>query len=308
MRVLYLNPFSQEVSGPDESLRTLLAALVPRGVEPHVVLPASGPQVPRYQALGATVHFAPLAILRRDLSFEATLYPLRLARAVKAIVAIARAVGADLIHTNMEVLLEGGLAAALLRKPHVLHYRGNTLDRPKLVFDALVAAWTRGADTVYCISGATAEVFRRRGHHDKVEVLYNPVDLAAFRPAPVSDECRRALGGRAGAPLVGTVGRIHPRKDLETFVRAAALVARARPEARFAVVGAAEAEVERSYQAKARRARPRAGPRRSSHVRGRATRHPRGHACARPVRADLASRRLRACRRRGDGRRASRSS
>ena len=28
MRVLYLNPFSQEVSGPDESLRTLLGALM----------------------------------------------------------------------------------------------------------------------------------------------------------------------------------------------------------------------------------------------------------------------------------------
>jgi hypothetical protein len=60
MRVLYLTPFSQEVSGPDESLRTLLGGLIPRGVEAHVVLPALGPQVPRYQALGATVHFAPL--------------------------------------------------------------------------------------------------------------------------------------------------------------------------------------------------------------------------------------------------------
>ena len=97
MRVLYLNPFSQEVSGPDESLRTLLGALIPRGVEAHVVLP--------------------LALLRRDLSVEAALYPVRLTRAVAAIVGIARTVGADLVHTNMEVLLEGGLAAALLRKP-----------------------------------------------------------------------------------------------------------------------------------------------------------------------------------------------
>ena len=71
MRVLYLNPFSQEVSGPDESLRAMLGVLVPTGVEAHVVLPAPGPQVERYQALGATVHFAPLAILRRDLSLGA---------------------------------------------------------------------------------------------------------------------------------------------------------------------------------------------------------------------------------------------
>ena len=248
MRVLYLNPFSQEVSGPDESLRTLLGGLIPRGVEAHVVLPALGPQVPRYQALGATVHFAPLSVLRRDLSPDTALYPLRLARSTAAVAGLARSVQADLIHTNMEVLLEGVFASRLLRKPHVLHYRGNTLDSPKIVFDALVAIWTRGADTAYCISGATAEVFRRRGHREKVEVLYNPVDLAAFGPAAASPDVRTALGARPGRPLVGTVGRIHPRKDLETFVRAAAVIARAAPEARFAIVGAAEAEVEKAYQ------------------------------------------------------------
>ena len=147
MRVLYLNPFSQEVSGPDESLRSLLAGLVPAGVEAHVVLPAPGPQVERYQALGATVHFAPLAVLRRDLSLTTAALSGPAARARRrAVRAIARAVGADLIHTNMEVLLEGGLAARALGLPHVLHYRGNTLDRPKPVFDALTAAWTATAD------------------------------------------------------------------------------------------------------------------------------------------------------------------
>ena len=248
MRVLYLNPFSQEVSGPDESLRTLLGALVPLGVEPHVVLPMPGPQVPRYQALGAEVHFAPLAVLRRDVSIGAALYPARLARAMAAVVAIARRLGADLIHTNMEVLLEGALAARILKIPHVLHYRGNTLDRPKLAFDALVGIWTRGADHLYCISGATAEVFRKRGHRDdKVEVLYNPVDVQAFASASASDALRAELGGGPGVPLIGTVGRIHPRKDLVTFVHAAARVAARAPEARFVVVGAAEAPVEKIY-------------------------------------------------------------
>jgi glycosyltransferase involved in cell wall biosynthesis len=247
MRVLYLNPYSQEVSGPDESLRTLLAALIPRGIEAHVVLPAPGPQVPRYRALGVTIHFAPLAVLRRDLSLGAALYPARLARATAAVAAIARRVDAELIHTNMEVLFEGAIAARLLRIPHVLHYRGNTLDRPKLAFDLLVAAWTRGADHLYCISDATAELFRKRGHHDRVEVLYNPVDLGGFGVAATSSDVRSALGGEPRTWLIGTVGRIHPRKDLETFVRAAALVAAAVPAARFVVVGAADAPVEETY-------------------------------------------------------------
>ncbi len=248
MRVLYLNPFSQEVSGPDESLRAMLGALIPGGVEAHVVLPMPGPQDERYRALGATMHFAPLAVLRRDLSLDAVAFPLRLARATAAVRRIARQVGADLIHTNMEVLLEGGLAARTLRIPHILHYRGNTLDRPKWVFDALAAVWTANADHVYCISHATAHVFEKRGRGAKVEVLYNGIKAASFAAAVRSDEVRRSLGAGPAERLIGTVGRIHPRKDIETFVRAVAEVARSRPDVRAAIVGVAEAPVELDYR------------------------------------------------------------
>lgn len=248
MRALYLNPFSQEVSGPDESLRTLLRSLIPRGVEPHVAIPAKGPQVPRYEELGARVYIVPLAPLRRDFSLTAGIYPVRLLRAAAAVAALATKIGADLIHTNMETLLEGAIAAKWLGKPHVMHYRGNTLDRPKVVFDALVAAWSWGADAIYCISNATAEVFRRRGQGSKVEVLYNPIDLAAFRSASRTDAMRSRLGARATQTLVGTVARVHPRKDLETFIRAAAEVAATIGNVHFVVVGAAEADVEHAYR------------------------------------------------------------
>jgi glycosyltransferase involved in cell wall biosynthesis len=248
MRVLYLNPFSREVSGPDESLRVLLGPLVAGGLEPHVVLPAPGPQVARYQSLGATVHYAPFAILRRDLSLGAALYPALLARGAISLARLARRVRADLIHTNMEVLLEGGLAARMLGLPHVLHYRGNTLDRPTLVFDGLTLAWTSLADQVYCISHATARVFEKRGRGAKVEVLYNPIDIRAFAAAERSEAIRASLGAGAGQRLIGTVGRIHPRKDLETFVAAAAAVAARFPDTRFVVVGVAEEPVEIEYK------------------------------------------------------------
>jgi glycosyltransferase involved in cell wall biosynthesis len=252
MRVLYLNPFSQEVSGPDESLRTLLGALIPAGLEAHVVLPAPGPQVERYRTLGAVVHFAPLALLRRNLSASTVLYPLGLARAVAAVRRIALRVGAEVIHTNMEVLLEGGLAARTLGLPHVLHYRGNTLDQPKRVFDALTAVWTATADHVYCISRATAAVFERRGRGAKVEALYNPIDVRAFSGAARDEAVRAQLGGGPNRRLIGTVGRLHPRKDLETFLRAAAVVAAKAEDIHFAVVGVAEAPVETIYQERLR--------------------------------------------------------
>jgi glycosyltransferase involved in cell wall biosynthesis len=180
------------------------------------------------------------------------LYPLRLARAVAAVRGLAQRLGAQLIHTNMEVLLEGGLAARSLGLPHVLHYRGNTLDRPKRVFDALTAVWTGTADQIYCISRATAGVFGRRGRTAKVEVLYNPVDVGRFATAGRSSELRAALGAGSADILIGTVGRIHPRKDLETFVRAAALIAADRPDVRFVVIGAAEVAIEHDYERRLR--------------------------------------------------------
>lgn len=249
MRVLYINPFSQEVSGPDESLRALLGALIPAGVEPHVVLPAPGPQVPRYGRLGVTVHFAPLAVIRRNLSLGASArFPVSLARGTKRVIEIAKAVKPHLIHSNTEVTFEGGIAARMLGLPHVLHYRGNTFDRPKLAFDALVNVWNATADHIFCISEATAAVFERRDRARKVEVLYNPVDLPSFTGATRSAEVRAALGAGTDQPLIGTVSRIHPRKDLETFVRAAALIVQRYPNARFTIVGSAEGPIEDAYR------------------------------------------------------------
>jgi glycosyltransferase involved in cell wall biosynthesis len=229
-------------------LRGLLRPLIPLGVEPHLVLPRPGPQVSRYEEAGVRLHYAPISILRRQLSpREIALFPPSLARGALALARLARRIGADLIHTNMEVVLDGALAARWLGLPHVLHYRGNSLDQPAPVFDALTWIWTALSDRVFCISDATATIFTKRNRASKVETLYNPIDLAAFSGAARSAAVRASLGAGDEEILVGTVGRIHPRKDLETFVRAAALAGRARPRARFVVVGAPEGPAEETY-------------------------------------------------------------
>ncbi len=249
MRVLYLNPFSQQVSGPDESLLTLLGVLISMGVEAHLVLPRPGPQVPRYEALGVRVHYAPLTVLKRRPGLGALLLPFRLVRGVAAVVRIAWRERVDIIHTNMEVVLDGSVASRVLRIPHVLHYRGNTNDDPEIVFDMLTRFWTRTAEKVICISNATAEIFRKRGLAAKVEVVYNPVDVEAFAKGERSDKVRRELGAGPSDLLVGTVGRIHPRKDVATFLRAGALALKEVPNLRLVVVGSAEAPEEMVYQA-----------------------------------------------------------
>lgn len=248
MRVLYINPFSQKVCGPDESLLALLTRLIPRGIEAHVVLPGPGPQVDRYRALGAQVHYLPLSVLSRGMGLWGALaYPFRLGRGAVAVLRLARRLGVALIHSNMEVVLDGAIAARLLGVPHVFHYRGNTLDHPRPVFGALTAIWTALSGRVFCISEATATVFRKRGRGGRVEVLYNSLDLRTYLGTPRSRTVRAELGAEDQAPLIGAVGRIHPRKDLLTFVRASARVHAAFPSARFVIVGPAEAPAELEY-------------------------------------------------------------
>lgn len=254
VRVLYLNPFSQQVSGPDESLLTLLEKLIPMGIEAHLVLPKPGPQVARYEKLGVKVHFAPLSILRRGLgALDVALFGPQLVRGAAAVASIAKRERIELIHTNMEVILDGAIASRFLRIPHVLHYRGNTLDRPKLIFDVLTRFWTRTAEKVFCISGATAEIFRKRGLGATVEVIYNPVDLRAYSHARGAEAIRQEFGAQPADCLVGTVGRIHIRKDIGTFLRAGALVAKHVAQLRLVVVGPAEAKEELAYAEEMRR-------------------------------------------------------
>lgn len=71
---------------------------------------------------------------------------------------------------------------------------------------------------------------------DRVDVLYNGVDMERFTQAPVPS-VREKLGLPQGAPVVGIVANYRPVKDLPMFLRAAQRVAQRVPEAVFVLVG-----------------------------------------------------------------------
>lgn len=239
IRVLYVTPFAQQVSGPDESLLGLLWGL--RGmVEPVVALPPGSPQKQRYEGAGATVVELSMQRIRRakdvwtlaaygGLFLPETLHFIRLIRQHRI----------DLVHTNMEVVLQSGLAARLAGVPSVYHVRGTSFATPRRLCDAVVGAINKLSDEIVVISKAVGNIFYERGIRDKVSVIFNSLDPAVFDRVDAANVAvlRRELAGGEGGPLVATVGRINPRKGLECFVRAAALVASERPEVRFAVVG-----------------------------------------------------------------------
>jgi glycosyltransferase involved in cell wall biosynthesis len=69
-------------------------------------------------------------------------------------------------------------------------------------------------------------------------VIPNGIDLEQFRPdSEARAELRTAFGIADGQKLVGLVARLHPMKDHQNFLRAAAQVADGDPDVRFICMG-----------------------------------------------------------------------
>ncbi len=71
----------------------------------------------------------------------------------------------------------------------------------------------------------------------KIHVIPNGVDVERFRPRPPNALLRNEFGLAADAPVAGIVAALRPEKNHSLFLRAAARVRQAMPEARFLIVG-----------------------------------------------------------------------
>lgn len=105
------------------------------------------------------------------------------------------------------------------------------------VRDALDRATAKRVDLVLPVSQAIADRLAGLGYDPaRVQVIHNGIDTAEVHrlsegPAGLPPSVRD------GGPLVGLVARLEAVKSAGTFVRAAALVAAARPDARFVIAG-----------------------------------------------------------------------
>jgi glycosyltransferase involved in cell wall biosynthesis len=76
----------------------------------------------------------------------------------------------------------------------------------------------------------------------KLVTVYNGIDFgaASLQDGAQRQRLRAELGLPEGAAVVGTVGRLCPEKDYGTFLRAARLIGRVHPDARFVIIGEGE--------------------------------------------------------------------
>lgn len=138
----------------------------------------------------------------------------------------------------------GLAAAAMARSRLVLGIRNSNMEFRRYGWLEL-RMFTMGryvshaADVLIANSNAGKAYYAANGYPaSKIRVVPNGFDTEQFRPSPSAG---RMLRRRWGIPddgvLVGIVARIDPAKDHDTFLRAAAIVARSHPHARFAVIG-----------------------------------------------------------------------
>lgn len=170
--------------------------------------------------------------------------PLGYLTTLPRLAALILSIKADILHGylegNLPVLLLGGI----LRKRVVWGIRRSFTDLSKLGHLSmsllkLRIRLARYTDLMIFNSQTSLANHEAMGMKGAVTcVIPNGFDVHRFRPDPAQRAAQRAAWGiPQEAPLVGIVGRLDEVKDHPTFLRAAAQLAKERPEVRFVCVG-----------------------------------------------------------------------
>lgn len=209
--------------GAERQLAGMAAEFVRRGHETHVAFVYAGTDSGRLGSSGCTLHHLGRGLRRRD------------PRVIGRLLALARRLRPDLIHTwltHMDVA--GGAAAKLLGIPWVMSERSAALYYPPTLLNRLRLAAGRRADRIVANSPGGAEYWREAGVPPaRIEVVPNYVVPDEIDSAGALDDPR--IG--AGDELVLHVGRLSPDKNLPALIAAMAHVCRRRPSARLALCG-----------------------------------------------------------------------
>ncbi|HEX9831386.1 MAG TPA: glycosyltransferase family 4 protein, partial [Thermodesulfobacteriota bacterium] len=145
----------------------------------------------------------------------------------------------DIIYCNgTQAKIVGALIGFLNRCPVIWHVRNIQQTKPLGITINLLASLSV-VKRIICVSGPTAEQFRSA--HEKITVIHNGIDPEEFDPEKTKGLLRSEFSIPEGAVIVGSTGRIVPRKGYEHLIRAAlnviTMLAEEGSKVRFVVVG-----------------------------------------------------------------------
>ena len=146
---------------------------------------------------------------------------------------LASMVRADLIHGNsLSTAQFTGLAAKMLGVASVAHVREIEGLNPTRV------SRINKHDKLIAVSDAVRNHLIREGvDADRIETIYNGVDLESLHPDRISGTIRAELNLPGDAPLIAVVGQISLRKATDVFVEVACRLAKQHCDLHALVVG-----------------------------------------------------------------------
>lgn len=248
VKVLFVS-HSSAMYGAERSLLLLLKNIDRKYIEPIVALPEPGPLEKEIAKLNIKVWEVRSPWWVRDkvglrLAIRCVISEVK---ALWKLTSILRREKVDLVYTNTIVKFTGALAAAIIRKPHIWHIREILQGNPglhsllplKVLFKLILSL----SNKVITNSHATGRQFQALDHHNKVQVVYNAVDLEAFE-GPCSFPIIEGVAKEDW--LVAVIAPIQENKAQDVAIRAVKIARTAVSNIKLLLIGGAD-EVYLSY-------------------------------------------------------------
>lgn len=128
----------------------------------------------------------------------------------------------DVVYCNgTQAKVVGALIGLVTGCPVIWHVR-NIQQTKLLGFIINTLSKLSAVKRIICVSNATAMPFSQA--KEKVRVIYNGVDIEDYNPAAIKGELRNTYNLSEQTIVVGSTGRIVPRKGYDLFIKSAKIV------------------------------------------------------------------------------------
>jgi glycosyltransferase involved in cell wall biosynthesis len=233
---------SADLYGADIALLQLICGLDRNRFRATVIVPYDGPLVARLRSAGIKVMVnTDLPILRRQYMNLRGLLRLSISsvRSVRWLMSFVRRRDIVVVQSNtLAVLISGGLAARLARRPHVWHVH-EILTHPRIVALALATLSSALSTLVIANSQATADHYRRTRAAGSTPVRVVPNGVDESRVSRGSGAAlRRDVGADSRDVIFALIGRVNRSKGHSLFLDAAeSFITESTNNAYFLIVG-----------------------------------------------------------------------
>ena len=234
------------VCGSEQALYTLLKGLDRVRYDPIVIVPSHGPLRERLSELGIRTFICPVMTWMpyRQMPFVLFIlkYYILLPMRILEIMRLIEKENIDLVFSNELLLLEGGIAAKLKRKPHIYHVHNALLSSYFMTYLPIAfIKWLtfKLADKMVFVSQRQMqEIFLSSQEEKKRKVVIQGFDNQYFSECCDKDiHWRSKTGISRNSSLAVLIATSTKNKGQEDFLKAAHIVSESLPDAEFAIIG-----------------------------------------------------------------------